>query len=202
MKKIAFLSIIALGLWSCQTGQKSENMDMAMSSSSFPQNSNDQMKTFYDFSFTTLNGDKINFSTYRGKRILVVNTASECGYTPQYKQLEDLYEEFGGDKFVVIGFPSNDFGGQEPGSSKEIAAFCEKNYGVTFPLMEKSEVKGEEQNPVYAWLTHKSQNGVSDAEVKWNFNKFLIDEQGHWVAYYPSGVEPLDERIVKFAKGE
>ena len=113
-----------------------------------------------------------------------------------------MQDEFGGEKFTVIGFPSNDFGSQEPGSNAEIASFCEKNFGVTFPMMDKTPVKGERQHAVYAWLTQKSMNGVSDAEVKWNFNKFLIDENGKWVAYYPSGTSPLDEKIVAFAEGK
>lgn len=161
-----------------------------------------EMKTLYDFSAQTLNGEEFDFTSLKGKRVLIVNTASECGHTPQYKQLQDLYDSYADSGFVVIGFPSNDFGGQEPGSAKEIATFCEKNYGVSFPLMAKTSVKGEGQNPVYQWLTDKERNGRKDVEVIWNFNKFLIDEEGHWLAYYPSDVEPMDERIVEFAKGE
>jgi len=159
-------------------------------------------KGFYDFQVKTLIGDDFNLADLKGKRVLVVNTASECGFTPQYAQLQELFEKYGGEDFVIIGFPSNDFGGQEPGSDAEIAQFCQMNYGVTFPMMSKISVKGKDQHPLYAWLTNKSLNGVSDAKVKWNFNKFLIDEKGNWVADFGSTVKPLDDRIVTFATGK
>lgn len=159
------------------------------------------MNEFYDFSVTSLTGEVFNFSQLKGKRVLIVNTASECGYTPQYAQLQELYKMYGGENFTIVGFPSNDFGGQEPGSNEEIATFCQKNYGVSFPMMDKIIIKGEEMHPLYKWLTQKNLNGVSDAEVRWNFNKFLIDGNGNWVAYYGSKTEPLDEKIVAFAKG-
>lgn len=161
-----------------------------------------QNMTFYDFKVTSIDGNEFDLSTLKGKRVLVVNTASECGYTPQYAQLQELYEVYGGDKFTIVGFPSNDFGGQEPGSDAEIKTFCTQNYGVNFPMMSKITVKGAEMHPLYSWLTSEGQNGVSDAEVKWNFHKFLIDADGKWVAEYPSGVTPLDDRITGFAKGE
>lgn len=162
-----------------------------------------EAKSFYDFETQTLMGERFDFSTLKGKRVLVVNTASECGFTPQYEDLQKLYEEYGGEKFTIVGFPSNDFMKQEPGSDKEIAEFCEKNFGVAFPMMSKTVVKkGDDQNEVYAWLTHKEQNGVDNAKVSWNFNKFLVDENGKWVAHYGSKTSPLDEEIVSFAKGE
>lgn len=176
---------------------KTENTELAMNT----ENTTQQM-SFYDFKTTTLAGDEFDFSTLKGKRVLIVNTASECGFTPQYEQLQELYKEFGGDKFTIIGFPSNDFGKQEPGSNEEIATFCQKNYGVTFPMMDKTPVKGDDQHPVYAWLTHQEQNGVDDAKVSWNFNKFLVDENGNWVAHYGSRTSPLDEEIVAFAEGK
>ncbi len=203
MKKFITFSLISAALLSCQ--EVSTNVEIAAAEGEVVEvetNSDMQMKTLYDFKSKTLEGGDFDFSALKGKRVLIVNTASECGYTPQYKQLQELQDEFGGDNFTVIGFPSNDFGSQEPGSNKEIAAFCEKNFGVTFPMMDKTPVKGEGQHPLYAWLTQKSQNGVSDAEVKWNFNKFLIDENGVWVAYYPSGTSPLDDKIVAFAEGK
>lgn len=163
----------------------------------------EEAKSFYDFKSETLMGEEFDFSKLKGKRVLVVNTASKCGYTPQYEELQELYEKHGGDKFTIVGFPSNDFMKQEPGSDEEIAEFCKKNYGVTFPMMSKTVVKtGDDQNPVYAWLTHKDQNGVDDAKVSWNFNKFLIDENGKWVAHYKSKTSPLDEEIVNFAEGK
>ncbi len=203
MKKL--LILIPFGFFACQqnpetaTAETSEIQTQPTAQLSENQN---EMKTLHDYSSQTLDGENFEFSKLKGKRVLIVNTASECGYTPQYKQLQELQDEFGGADFTVIGFPSNDFGGQEPGDAKEIAAFCEKNYGVTFPLMAKSPVKGEDKNPVYKWLTSKEMNGKEDAEVKWNFNKFLVDENGKWVAYFPSGTSPLDEEIVEFAKGK
>ena len=163
---------------------------------------NDTMKTFYDFEVNSIEGEPYDLHQLKGKRVLVVNTASECGFTPQYAQLQELYHKFKGEDFVILGFPANNFGGQEPGSNTEIQAFCQKNYGVTFPMMEKISVKGDDAHPLYLWLTHKSQNGVADAEVSWNFNKFLIDESGKWVAHYDSRVEPLDQRVIDFASGE
>ncbi|MDB5201966.1 MAG: Glutathione peroxidase [Ferruginibacter sp.] len=151
-------------------------------------------KSIYDFKVESLDGGKIDFSSFKGKKILVVNTASECGYTPQYKDLQALYEKYK-DRLVIVGFPANNFGGQEPGTNTEIKTFCEKNYGVSFPMAAKISVKGEDMAPIYQWLTHKDQNGVLDAEIKWNFNKFLIDENGHMVAYFPSKVTPMSEEI-------
>ncbi len=150
--------------------------------------------SIHKFSVKALDGTTINFADFKGKKILVVNTASECGYTPQYKDLEALYEKYKG-KLVIVGFPANNFGGQEPGSNTEIKSFCKKNYGVTFPMAEKISVKGDDIAPIYLWLTQKSQNGVLDATIKWNFNKFLLDEQGKMIAKFDSGVTPMSEEI-------
>lgn len=150
--------------------------------------------SIYQFKVEALDGGSIDFSKFKGKKILVVNTASECGYTPQYKELEELYKKYQ-DKLVVVGFPANNFGGQEPGTNTEIKAFCEKNYGVSFPMAAKISVKGDDTAPIYKWLTQKSENGVLDAEVRWNFNKFLIDENGNMLAYFPSKVNPMSEEI-------
>jgi glutathione peroxidase len=160
------------------------------------------MTSFYDLTANTLEGDLISFEALKGKRVLIVNTASKCGYTPQYADLETLHETHGGDDFVVIGFPCNDFGRQEPGSADEIASFCSKNYGVSFQIMEKVHVGGGDQHPVYSWLCSASENGVADHKVGWNFHKFLIDENGQLVASLRSGVKPLDEQIVEFAQGQ
>jgi len=151
-------------------------------------------KSIFQFKVASLDGGVIDFSTFKGKKILVVNTASECGYTPQYKDLQALYEKYK-DKLVIVGFPANNFGGQEPGTNSEIKSFCQKNYGVTFPMAAKISVKGDDTAPIYQWLTHKDQNGVLDAEIKWNFNKFLLDENGKMVAYFPSKVTPMSEEI-------
>lgn len=156
-------------------------------------------KTLHDFKVKTLEGTEFNFSSLKGKKVLIVNTASECGYTPQYKDLEKLYETYKNKNFIIIGFPCNDFGGQEPGSGAEIKAFCTKNYGVTFPMMEKVSIA---TSPVYQWLTSKKENGVLDATVKWNFNKFLVDENGHVVKYLPSSVTPMDAEITKWIEGK
>ena len=155
----------------------------------------DTNRTIHQFKVASLDGGMIDFASFKGKKILVVNTASECGYTPQYKDLEELYEKYK-DKFVIVGFPTNDFGGQEPGSNEEIKSFCQKNYGVTFPMAAKISVKGEETAAVYKWLTNKEQNGVLDATIKWNFNKFLLDENGHMIAYFGSKVKPMSEEIL------
>ncbi len=158
--------------------------------------------SFHALSATSLNGELVRMDQYKGKKIIIVNTASECGFTKQFAQLQELYAEYEAAGLVILGFPSNDFGGQEPGSEEEIGAFCQKNYGVTFPMMSKVSIKGDEIHPVYHWLTNKSQNGVMDASVKWNFNKFLIDEDGRLVDHFGSGVEPLDEAIRGWVKGD
>jgi glutathione peroxidase len=157
---------------------------------------------FYDFDVMDIDGNPFDMSSLRGKRVLVVNVASKCGYTPQYEQLQELYETLGGEQFTIIGFPSNDFMGQEPGTEEEIKAFCQKNYGVTFPLMSKISVKGKNAHPLYRWLTSRELNGKADYTVKWNFHKFLIDENGKIVADYPSKVSPVSEEIVSFAEGK
>ena len=148
----------------------------------------------HSFSVKALDGGTINFADYKGKKLLIVNTASACGYTPQYKDLETLYEKYK-TKLVIVGFPANNFGGQEPGTNADIKTFCQKNYGVTFPMAEKISVKGDDTAPIYKWLTQKSQNGVLDAEIKWNFNKFLLDENGHIIAKFDSKVTPMSEEI-------
>lgn len=141
----------------------------------------------------------IDLSSFKGKKLLIVNVASECGYTPQYEDLQKLQTQYG-TKVNVIGFPCNQFGGQEPGTPGEIAEFCRKNYGVTFPISEKVDVKGEKQHPVYSWLTKKNSNAVGDYEVKWNFCKFLLDENGRLLGYFSSAVKPMDEQLISLIK--
>lgn len=157
--------------------------------------------TFHQLEAIDIHGQPFDLAGLKGHKVLVVNTASECGYTPQYKQLEELYRRYKERGLVVVGFPSNDFGGQEPGSEETILAFCERNYGVSFPLMSKVHTKGADQSPVYAWLTRKELNGVLDSEVKWNFQKYLIDEDGRLVAMYPSAQEPLSTPIINWVEG-
>ncbi|HRN72533.1 MAG TPA: glutathione peroxidase [Ginsengibacter sp.] len=155
----------------------------------------EKVSTIYQFKVEGLTGGVIDFSQFRGKKILIVNTASKCGYTPQYAQLEELYEKYK-DVLVIVGFPANNFGAQEPGSNKEISEFCTKNYGVTFPMAAKVSVKGDNMAPIYRWLTQKSENGVMDADIKWNFTKFLINEKGELEAVFESKVTPLSDEIV------
>ena len=157
-------------------------------------------QSFYDFKVKDIDGKDFDLSSLKGKKVLVVNTASKCGFTPQYKQLQSLFETYGGDKFTIIGFPANNFMSQEPGTNKEIAEFCEKNYGVTFKMMSKISVKGNDMHPLYKWLTTKSENGVMDSDVKWNFQKYLIDENGKLVNVYYSKTLPDDEQIVSWIK--
>ncbi|MFT3909997.1 MAG: glutathione peroxidase [Ferruginibacter sp.] len=154
-----------------------------------------QAKSIYDFKVPGLNGDTIDFASFKGKKILIVNTASKCGFTPQYKELEELYEKYK-DKLVVVGFPANNFLSQEPGSNEKIKEFCTQHYGVTFPMAAKISVKGKNIAPIYKWLCNKEENGVMNAKIKWNFNKFLLDEQGVIIGKFNSRVTPMSEEII------
>jgi glutathione peroxidase len=155
--------------------------------------------SFYDFELNGLEGGTVKMSDFKGKYVLCVNVASKCGYTPQYKGLQELYTKYQ-DKLVIVGFPCNQFLGQEPGGSEEIATFCERNYGVTFPMTEKLDVKGKNQHPIYQWLTSKSLNGVSDDTVKWNFHKYLLSPEGKWIQAFGSRTEPMSEEITSLLK--
>lgn len=189
MIKLIALSAIILSCAS-QSSQSTENKttDKVMI------NPSDTTKSIHQFKVASLDGGTIDFASFKGKKILVVNTASECGYTPQYKELQALYEKYK-EKLVVVGFPANNFGGQEPGSNTEIKSFCELNYGVKFPMAAKISVSGDDMAAIYKWLTSKAQNGILDAEIKWNFNKFLLDENGYMIEYYPSKVTPMSAEI-------
>ena len=153
-----------------------------------------QNSDFYSFTMNSIDGDPIDFSRFKGKKLLLVNVASKCGYTPQYGDLEKLHEQYG-DKITILGFPANNFGGQEPGSNEEIAEFCQKNYGVEFQMFEKISVKGDDQHPLYQWLTDAEKNGWNDQAPSWNFCKYLVDEKGQLVKFYASGVNPMSEEI-------
>lgn len=150
----------------------------------------------YNFYFENIDGTNFDVENLAGKKVLIVNTASACGYTPQFGQLQELYENTDRSKFEIIGFPSNDFGAQDPGSNKEIAQFCQKNYGVTFPIMSKTQVKGANAHPLYAWM--KSETGE---EPKWNFHKYIIDPNGNVLRSLESGVSPLDPEIMDWING-
>jgi glutathione peroxidase len=155
--------------------------------------------SIYDYNIKNISGDNITMESFKGKKILIVNVASECGFTKQYADLQKLHETYG-EKLVIIGVPCNQFGGQEPGNPLEIKTFCEKNFGVTFTLTEKVDVKGDHQHPLYAWLTKKEKNGKMDSSVKWNFQKYLIDENGNLIEMFPSATNPMDAQILAYLK--
>jgi glutathione peroxidase len=159
-------------------------------------------KTFHDFQATTITGEEISLSNFKGKKILVVNVASKCGLTPQYKELQELYDTYSDKNFVILGFPANNFLSQEPGTDEEIAQFCEVNYGVTFPIMSKISVKGDDIHPIYDWLTDEEQNGVWSGNISWNFQKFLIDEEGKFVKTLGPRTSPLDKEITDWIEGK
>lgn len=160
-------------------------------------------KSIYDYTVKTIDGNEYAMSQLKGKKVMIVNVASKCGYTKQYIELQKIYKTYGGENFEIIGFPSNDFLSQEPGSNKEIKEFCTLNYGVTFPMMEKISVKsGKKQAPIYQWLTKKKLNEFSDSKVKWNFQKYLIDENGKLVRIVPTQTSPADSSIIKWIEGK
>lgn len=162
---------------------------------------NAQDINFYSFNVKTIDGEEISLEQFKGKKVLVVNVASKCGLTPQYEDLQKLYEEYGGDDFTIVGFPANNFLSQEPGTNEEIKEFCSVNYGVTFPMMAKISVKGKDIHPLYEWLTKKESNGLFDAKVTWNFQKFMIDENGNLVDYASPKTKPFDEKIISWITG-
>ena len=164
----------------------------------FPQNYG--TISIYSITVKSIDGKDFSLKQLQGKKVMIVNTASKCGFTPQYEQLESLYKEYGGDKFVILGFPANNFLSQEPGTNAEIREFCDSKYGVTFPMMAKISVKGDDMHPLYKWLTDKKLNGVMDSDVKWNFQKYLIDEKGNLVSVIPPKEVPTSEQIIKWLK--
>lgn len=156
-------------------------------------------KTFYEFKMKDIDGNEVDFNQYKGKKVLVVNVASNCGYTPQYADLQALNENYG-DQLVILGFPANNFGGQEPGTTEDIKKFCSENYGVTFQMFDKISVKGVDKHPLYRWLSDKDLNGWNDKEPTWNFCKYFIDEKGDLKKFFPSSVKPMDEEIINLIK--
>lgn len=193
MKFLPFICAIFLFTF-CGNGQNKQSNKSS--------NNTAMKKSIHSFSVQTLTGDTLDFSSLKGKKIMVVNTASKCGLTPQYKELEALYREFKDSNFVIVGFPANNFMAQEPGTDGEIAAFCSKNYGVTFPMMSKISVKGKDMHPVYKFLTSLSENGLEDNEVKWNFQKYLIDENGFLVRVISPTTAPSDPEIISWIKSK
>jgi len=189
--------ILALVLVTLLSGCKKEGEQNKEAQNEAAVNQQEMKKeNIYQFKVSDLYGSEFDFSTLKGKKVMVVNTASECGLTPQYAELQKLYDKYKDKDFVIVGFPANNFGGQEPGSDAEIATFCKENYGVTFPMMSKISVKGSDKHPMYQFLTQKSKNGVQDSEVSWNFQKYLIDENGELAMVVEPRTLPTDEKIV------
>lgn len=195
MRKL-ILMINILSLVSCQN--QAQNKKVALQN-----NASEKMEkqTIYQFKVEDLSGNEFDFSTLKGKKIIVVNTASKCGLTPQYKDLEAIYKQYKDKNLVIVGFPANNFAQQEPGSNKEIETFCQQNYGVSFPMMSKISVKGKDMHPLYQFLTEKSKNGLQDSEVEWNFQKYLINEKGELDKVVSPRVLPTDDEIVNWIKG-
>ncbi|MES2544345.1 MAG: glutathione peroxidase [Bacteroidota bacterium] len=194
MKNLILISCFAISLISCQ--------NQAQTKKTTTDNNLIAMKkeNIYQFKVKDLYGKEFDFASLKGKKVMIVNTASECGLTPQYEQLQQIYTEYKDKNFVIIGFPANNFGAQEPGTNTEIATFCKKNYGVTFPMMEKVSVKGDDMTALYQFLTQKSKNGLQDSEVAWNFQKYLLNENGELVKVISPKTLPTDAEIVNWIK--
>lgn len=195
MKKFAlfFMSIISLA---CQPFKAKNKLVMENSNSHIA-----NLPDIYSFKVEGLSGDSIDFSAFKGKKIMIVNTASKCGLTPQYEGLEKLYNTYK-DELVIVGFPANDFMSQEPGTNDEIQAFCQKNYGVSFPMAAKISVVGMDMAPIYRWLTDQSLNGVMNSEVSWNFQKYILNEHGQLIGFYSPKTDPLADEIIQVITGD
>lgn len=169
-----------------------------ISGAAFSQKKNEAV---YQFKVNDINGEIFDFAHLEGKKIMIVNTASKCGFTKQFAELQQIYEDYKDNGFVVIGFPSNDFMNQDPGTNEEIIEFCQKNYGVTFPMMEKIEVKGKNKHPLYKYLTDKKYNGLENSKVSWNFQKYLINEEGYLDKVVNTRTKPNDPKIIEWIEG-
>jgi glutathione peroxidase len=196
MRNFIFLSCTLGLLWTSQNNAQTK--PVASTNKTHTMISEHNAETIYQFKVTDLHGNIFDFASLKGKKILVVNTASECGLTPQYKDLESIYEKYKDKNFVIIGFPANNFGAQEPGTNDQIATFCKANYGVTFPMMSKISVKGSDKHAVYQFLTEKKRNGLQDSEVEWNFQKYLINENGQLVKVLSPRTLPTDSEIINW----
>lgn len=189
--KNLFMCAFALFLfWSCQGQTKQSNTVTTM-----------QKQTIYQFKVEDLSGKTFDFASLKGKKIMIVNTASKCGLTPQYKDLEAIYKQYKDKGFVIVGFPANNFASQEPGTNDEIATFCQLNYGVTFPMMDKISVKGNDMHEIYQFLTQKLKNGLEDSEVKWNFQKYLLNERGELEKVISPRTLVTDPEVINWIKG-
>ena len=196
MKNTIFLFSAIISLWSCQNQAQLKQVNESETAKTMAK------ETIYQFKVKTLEGGDFDFSTLKGKKILIVNTASKCGLTPQYEQLQAIYNKYKNQNFVIVGFPANNFMSQEPGTSGEIAEFCQRNYGVTFPMMDKISVKGKDMHPMYQFLTQKSKNGLQDSEVEWNFQKYLINEKGELAKVVGPRILPTDAEITSWIEGK
>ena len=195
MRKIIFIASCAIMLFSCKNNAQPKKTEINTNETPMAK------ENIYQFKVEDLSGNIFDFSTLKGKKIMIVNTASKCGLTPQYKDLEALYKEYKDKGFVIVGFPANNFASQEPGTNEEIAQFCQLNYGVTFPMMAKVSVKGNDMCEVYQFLTQQSKNGLQDSEVEWNFQKYLLNEKGELVKVISPRTLPTDAEIVNWIKG-
>lgn len=195
MKKSFIAIVLTTFLFSCQNRAQDKVSSVAANNTTMTK------ENIYQFKVTDLFGEEFDFSSLKGKKIMIVNTASECGLTPQYKDLQAIYEKYKDKNFVIVGFPANNFGSQEPGSNQEIATFCEKNYGVSFPMMSKISVKGSDMHEVYQFLTQKSKNGLQDSSVEWNFQKYLINENGELEKVVSPRVLPTDSSVISWIEG-
>lgn len=195
MKNFAVLACIAVMLFSCQNHAQTKKAAAVTNKTKTMTKEN-----IYQFKVKDLYGEEFDFASLKGKKVIVVNTASKCGLTPQYKDLEAIYKEYKDKGLVIVGFPSNDFAGQEPGTNEEIGAFCQQNYGVTFPMMDKVTVKGNDMAPLYKFLTQKSKNGLQDSDVEWNFQKYLINEKGELEKVVSPRTLPTDAEIINWIK--
>lgn len=196
MKNIIITAFVLLNLVACQ-----ENTAQNKKTTIANEKSKEMTKqNLYQFKVTDLSGNEYDFASLKGKKVMIVNTASKCGLTPQYKDLQAIYDQYKDQNFVIVGFPANNFMEQEPGNNEEIATFCERNYGVTFPMMDKISVKGDDMAPIYQFLTQKDKNGVQDSEVEWNFQKYLLNEKGEVVKVISPRTLPTDKEIVDWIK--
>lgn len=198
MKKIAILACSIVLFASCKNNTQDTTTETTETAQAVENPTNMSKENIYQFKVEDLYGKEFDFSTLKGKKVIVVNTASKCGLTPQYEELEALYKEYQDKGLVIVGFPANNFASQEPGTNEEIAAFCEQNYGVSFPMMSKISVKGEDMAPIYQFLTQKDKNGLQDSEVEWNFQKYLINTNGELEKVVSPRTTPKDPEIVNW----
>ena len=194
MKKNVILSLLTVALISCQGNSQTKNNALSVKTEKI------MKPTIYNYKVEDINGKTFDFAKLKGKKILVVNTASKCGFTPQYKELETLYETYKDKNLVIVGFPANNFASQEPGTNEEIVTFCTQNYGVTFPMMSKISVKGADMAEIYKFLTKKEKNELQDSDVEWNFQKYLINENGELEKVLPSKITPMSAEIINWVQ--